>query len=37
MTAKERLIKAYMNLIETGRLTIDNVPTVLKEDIEKLI
>lgn len=37
MTAKERLIKAYVSLIESGKLTIDNVPTVLKADVEKLI
>ena len=37
MTAKERLIKAYVSLIKSGKLTIDNVPPVLKEDVEKLI
>ena len=37
MTAKERLIKAYVSLIKAGRLTIDNVPSVLKADVEKLI
>lgn len=37
MTAKERLVKAYVSLIESGKLTIDNVPNVLKADVEKLI
>ena len=37
MTAKERLVKAYVSLIESGKLTMDNVPTGLKADVEKLI
>ena len=37
MTAKERLVKAYVSLIKSGKLTIDNVHTVLKADVEKLI
>ncbi len=37
MTAKERLVKAYVSLIKAKKITIDKVPTVLKEDVEKLI
>ena len=37
MTAKERLVKAYVSLIKAEKITIDKVPTVLKEDVENLI
>lgn len=37
MTAKERLVKAYVSLIKAEKITIDKVPTVLKADVEKLI
>ena len=35
--ARERLVKAYVNLIKTGKLTIDKVPATLKEDVEKAL
>lgn len=37
MTARERLVKAYVNLIKAGKLTIDNVPVVLREDVGKAL
>ena len=37
MTARERLVKAYANLIKAGKLTIDNVPVILREDAGKAL
>ena len=37
MTAKERLVKAYVSLIKSGKLTLDNVLVVLREDVGKAL
>ena len=37
MTPRERLVKAYVNLIKSGKLTLDNVLVMLREDVEKAL
>ena len=37
MTSRERLVKAYVNLIKSGKLTLDNVLVMLREDVEKAL
>lgn len=34
MTARERLIKAYTNLVKQGKITIDVVPESIRADVE---
>lgn len=34
MTARERLIKTYTNLIKQGEITIDSVPESIRADVE---
>jgi len=37
MTAHERLIKGYVNLVKSGRMTIQQVPEKYREEVEEAI
>lgn len=34
MTAHERIIKGYVNLVKSGRLTLEEVPEKYREEVE---
>ena len=35
MTAHDRLIKGYVNLVKSGRLTLDQVPEKYRAEVEE--
>ena len=37
MTARERLIRAYTNLVRQGKITIDSVPESIRADVEAAV
>lgn len=37
MTARERLIKAYTNLVKQGKITINSVPESIRADVDAAV
>ena len=37
MTAYERIIRGYVNLIRQGKITLDDVPEKFRDDVEKAL
>ena len=37
MTARERLIRGYVNLVRSGRIALDDVPEKYRQEVEEAL
>lgn len=37
MTARERLVKGYVNLVRSGRITLEDVPEKYRQEVEEAL